>query len=370
MLRTLPDESVQMCVTSPPYWGLRNYGTPPEIWGGDPQCEHSFIAVPPRRKRPVDETGHRTDLRGSKQQTSKGTDYTDKDTNICSLCGAWKGELGLEPTPELYVEHLTMIFREVRRVLKNNGTLWLNLGDSYMGGSEWDPISARLKQDRFTHTKKAAGYKSKDLIGAPWLTAFSLRADGWYLRKDIIWHKPNPMPESVTDRCTSSHEYIFHFAKSKKYYYDAEAIYEKAVYGSDGRKERSADHNKRVPTDKVNGIRKSKKRGEYNGKTNALVGREAFKAFVEHRNKRDVWTVPTEPYSGAHFAVFPEGLITPCILAGSAVGDTVLDPFFVSGTTGVVSRSLGREFIGIEINEEYIKLAERRLSGVSEYLFK
>ena len=297
-LRLLPDNFVDCCITSPPYWGLRDYG--------------------------VD------------------------------------GQLGLEKTPEEYVAKMTDIFREVRRVLKKEGTLWLNLGDSYAGsgkGSNPDgtihPSSLNGKQG--THkgtiegTKKPQiayeiGLKPKDLVGIPWMTAFALRADGWWLRQDIIWHKPNPMPESVTDRCTKSHEYIFLMSKSQKYYYDQEAILEDSIWAEQ-------DHRfKDGPT--------------AGGKT--LSGQYAIDkagAYREDgkRNKRDVWTVNTEPYKEAHFATYPQRLIIDCIKAGCPKGGIVLDPFMGSGTTAVVARKIDRNFIGFELNESYITIAEQRL---------
>jgi len=273
-LKELEPESVQMCVTSPPYWGLRDYG------------------------------------------------HDD--------------QLGLEETPEEYTANMVEVFSEVKRVLKDDGTLWLNLGDSYAStkvGNTETIKNPNVVTKSFTK-KLPPNLKPKDLVGIPFRVAFALQADGWYLRQDIIWHKPNPMPESVTDRCTKSHEYIFLLSKSAKYFYDADAIKEDAI-------------------SKFNG-----------GGNKGRIGKEGWIGHTENldmtRNKRSVWTVTTKPYSEAHFAVFPEKLIEPCIQAGSKVGDIVLDPFFGSGTTGEVSERFGRDYIGIELNEDYKSLQHKR----------
>jgi DNA modification methylase len=241
VIRQIPDESVHCVVTSPPYWGLRNYGTEPQVWPGEqPPCEvHDWGAALPRRSRKS------TDVVDgeSKQATNVGAIHDLPTSEFCRRCNAWRGELGLEPTPELYVKHIVEIFREVRRVLRKDGTLWLNLGDSYAGSNcgsnDYRPEGASLSKSgsKYRGQKPGlpTGLKPKDLVGIPWMVAFALRADGWWLRCDIIWHKPNPMPESVTDRPTKSHEYIFLLTKSDKYFYDAEAIYEPAAY--DGRRD-------------------------------------------------------------------------------------------------------------------------------------
>lgn len=275
---------VQMCVTSPPYYGLRDYG-------------HD-------------------------------------------------GQIGLEDTPEQFIANLVEVFQCVREVLADDGTLWVNMGDSYAGGGggNYSKGTRNNSGQNITNVRNRcdwldnAGLKPKDLIGIPWMLAFALRADGWYLRQEIIWHKPNPMPESVTDRCTKSHEHIFLLSKSAKYFYDHEAIKEEAERGAAG-----SSFNK--------------------GKT-ALhqLNRASDAERIEDgkRNKRSVWTVPTEPYSGAHFAVFPPALIEPCIMAGSRPGDIVLDPFFGSGTTGQVALHLGRQYVGCELNREYETLQKER----------
>lgn len=312
-LKKLDGGIAQTCVTSPPYWGLRDYG--------------------------VD------------------------------------GQLGLEPTPEEYIAKLVEIFAEVKRVLRDDGTLWLVIGDSYAKAGKsglglHTETSTSGKPNPYATVKKVipSGLKPKDLCMIPARVALALQADGWWLRSDIIWHKPNPMPESVADRPTSAHEHIFLAAKSQRYYYDAEAIKEDAVWDVDGegtikRAERQRDGLKSNPTEIKNGIRKVYPNGKHGEK------QQSPKTINGFRNKRNVWTVATRPYSEAHFATYPPDLIEPCILAGSAEGDIVLDPFFGSGTTGEVAIKHRREFIGIELNPEYVQLAEKRLREVEVRMF-
>ena len=286
MLRSLPAESVQCVVTSPPYWGLRSYGTEPQVWGGEPNCEHEWLEEERRCQTGGDQT---TSL---KQISNKGSQIAKVAgiVGTCSRCGAWRGELGLEPTPELFVEHIVEVFREVRRVLRSDGTCWVNLGDSMASGKGtcYNPGggSSSLGQDRKAagahpldrgnkSTLAKSGLKPKDLVGIPWRVAFALQADGWWLRSDIIWHKPNPMPESVTDRPTKAHEYIFLLTKSARYFYDAEAVKEEAVKGSANA-------------------------GARNYRTYAENGR-AYEGQSEQdastgRNKRTVWTIPEPMY--------------------------------------------------------------------------
>jgi DNA modification methylase len=335
--KTLPSGSVQTIVTSPPYWNLRDYGT--ARWdGGDADCDH---------KSPTQTRGN---IPHTKQATNNhgegGATWT-----VCGKCGATRidAQLGLERTPEEYVCHLVELFRELRRVLRDDGTLWLNLGDSYAreGSDNYKAgPGALVPNTRNGITRRMSrppmGLKHKDLCGIPWRVAFALQADGWYLRSDIIWHKPNPMPESVTDRPTKAHEYIFLLSKSSKYYYDADAVRERAT----------SDFGK--------------------GKTDAVQKYSHMKRNIAHsgwlggdgetRNKRSVWTVTTKPFKGAHFATFPKDLIAPCILAGAPVGGVVLDPFTGSGTTGLVSVELGRSFVGMELNPEYHAMAEARIA--------
>ena len=291
VLATLPAGSVQCCITSPPYWGLRDYQT--------------------------------------------------------------DGQLGLEPTPEEYVANIVAVFREVRRVLRDDGTLWLNLGDSYTSGNRADRDPALVssssgltnRSNGLDRARTPVGLKPKDLVGIPWRVAFALQADGWYLRQDIIWHKPNPMPESVTDRCTKAHEYIFLLTKQLKYYYDNEAVKEAGNY-EPATRDKSAEG---YTADYAFGDRFSSGARQY-----GVAGK---------RNKRSVWTVTTKPYKGAHFATFPPDLIEPCVLAGSKPGDTLLDPFNGAGTTGVVAMRHGRRYIGIELNADYLEMSCKRIQG-------
>jgi len=280
----------QTCVTSPPYFGLRDYGH--------------------------------------------------------------EGQIGLEETPEDYIAEMVEVFRCVRDVLEDDGTVWLNIGDSYYN---YRPGKGQRLSEQSIASQKASvvdicpkrnnkleGLKEKDLIGIPWMLAFALRADGWYLRQDIIWHKPNPMPESVQDRCTKAHEYIFLLSKSQKYYFDHESIKEQAKVSSEG-------------------IRfGGSKYGDSDDPKHATKSGNVSKEY-EKANKRSVWTVSTKPYEGAHFAVFPEELIEPCVMAGAPVGGVVLDPFMGSGTTAQVAQNLGRQYLGCELNPEYKKLQWQRL---------
>jgi DNA modification methylase len=304
-LKKIEDNSIDCCVTSPPYLGLRDYGTDEQI--------------------------------------------------------------GLEETPELFIEKLVAVFDEVKRVLKPEGTLWVNMGDSYAAGPRNRTIEQATRnsglngglmsqaQSLKQPNKITGKLKAKDLIGIPWMLAFALRSKGWYLRQDIIWHKPNPMPESVTDRCTKSHEYIFLLSKSQKYYYDNEAIQELANY--DGRKDMVMKGSAKYANDYAPSTT--------NTQSIAINGHQRWKnneAGEMIRNKRSVWTVTTKPFKDAHFATFPEDLIVDCIKAGCPENGIVLDPFMGAGTTALVARKLNRNYIGFELNREYIKIAEKRLS--------
>lgn len=298
----LIDSSIQCVVTSPPYWGLRNYGHP--------------------------------------------------------------HQLGLEPTPEAYVTNMVQVFREVWRVLKDDGTVWLNLGDSYAGSwgdyvapgsskhnfqseSRWRRPGYEVdKHHNKPPTTKIEGLKNKDLVGIPWRVAFALQAEGWYLRQDIIWHKPNPMPESVKDRCTKAHEYLFMFTKSERYFYDADAIKEPQITDINTKSHQTF--------------------GAPGGKAEFVYGQKVSGDKWKpsgFRNKRSVWSVNTIPYPDAHFATFPEKLIEPCVLAGSRAGDMVFDPFVGSGTTVKVAQKFGRMWVGLDCNLSYLQMAQRRLCG-------
>jgi len=291
-----------------------------------------------------------------------------------------EGQLGLEQTPEEYIAAMVEVFRCVWDVLADDGTLWLNIGDSYAaaGGAQVQGTK-QTKGSQFgawngETRKPPPGIKPKDLIGIPWLLAFALRADGWYLRQDIIWHKPNPMPESVRDRCTKAHEYIFLLSKSERYYYNAEAIAQPLAESS---KQRLAQPNlanqrgsDRVPG-KTNGNMKAvgprfggNKYGDDDREESRTKSGNEWNGNNGKANKRSVWTVATRPYKGAHFATFPFALIEPCILAGSRPGDVVLDPFMGSGTTAAVAKQHGRQYIGCELNEEYWPLQEARIHAL------
>ncbi len=346
VLRTMLDESVHCIITSPPYWGLRDYGLPPIIWGGKKDCRHEWADENVIREI---RTGLGMSRLAEKYRGGGRKASQQKLINIhrgkCIHCSGWRGSLGLEPTPELYIEHLVMIFRELRRVLRKDGTLWLNIGDSYWGGkgqssqawstnnTDRDTLQKPYHQIATTgQTRPQDGkhdtIKAKDLVGIPWMLAFALRADGWYVRQDIIWHKPNPMPESVSDRCTKSHEYIFLLTKSGGYYFDQEAIKEPATYPGDDRKGRASEDHKRMPSDSVNGIRprkagKNAMRGQGSNRNgNGAANRDGRDMNVfgigSMRNRRSVWTIATKPYREAHFATFPEELVQPCIAAGTS----------------------------------------------------
>ncbi|MFN7453287.1 MAG: DNA-methyltransferase [Pseudobdellovibrionaceae bacterium] len=288
-MKELADNSVDCIVTSPPYWGLRDYGV--------------------------------------------------------------SGQLGLEETHHKYIENLVLVFREARRVLKDEGTLWLNLGDSYNSGRNGGHSGgkngiSRTKAGPQKSGVNAPGLKPKDMVGIPWRVAFALQSDGWFLRQDIIWHKPNPMPESVRDRCTKAHEYIFLLSKSARYHFDSDAIKEAT-------KEPRGPGNVRPNHDP--GLRDGD-----NANTRGSLHKIGPREF---RNKRSVWSVTTKGFKGAHFATFPPDLIEPCVLAGCPEGGVVLDPFFGAGTTGLVAIKNNRKYIGIELNKEYIEIAKRRIAA-------
>jgi DNA modification methylase len=425
----LASASVQCVVTSPPYWGLRDYGLTPSVWGGDEAHAHEWGEEQMKRqsggtgKTGLSQDG-RPDEQRQRQQAKFIADVSfDVSTGAFCPCGAWRGVLGLEPTPELYVQHLVEIFREVRRVLRADGVAFVNLGDSYAGGGPYHGESNLGKNgtNRGSHTgldrTGITGLKPKDLVGIPWRVAFALQADGWWLRADIIWAKPNPMPESITDRPTKSHEYLFLLTKAARYYYDGEAIKEEGT----GRTAGNVDPIK----------------GTANGDP-FFRTREGFLAVADKpwisRNRRSVWTIATEPYPEAHFATFPEKLVEPCIVAGTSergacpmcgapwarvvehgqaermggnagvtiahaegpmnrggngqwdkdhmpkvrptqtlgwsptcicppaepVACRVLDPFAGSGTTVAVAERLGRVGIGVELKTAYLRLAWAR----------
>ena len=359
ILKTFEEESIDCCVTSPPYYGLRDYGTGKWV-GGDPNCPHRRLS----KYSDTTTTGHaQEELRGNVGDAIYKT--------VCPLCGAVREDeqIGLEETPEDYIYRLVQLFHEVKRVLKKDGTLWVNIGDSYAGGQgRWggqDNISDKQNSNngsisQIGKTKKWEHdiIKPKDLIGIPWMLAFALRADGWYLRQDIIWHKPNPMPESVIDRCTKSHEYVFLLSKSDKYYFDYEAIQEKANI-------QNVSRDIKFGGTKYGG-NDNKGFEIYSG--NPYIPKINDKQYLV-RNKRDVWSIKPSHYKEAHFATFPEELIYPMIIAGCPKGGVVLDPFMGSGTVGVVAKHNYRNYVGCELNPEYVKMAEHRIKYTLVRLF-
>lgn len=435
-LAHLPDNSVQCVVTSPPYYGLRAYGTNPQVWDGDPECEHEWGSeLPCHYPGQVEQSKWKIAEIAGKGQTAGSGQY-------CQRCGAWKGELGLEPTPSLYVQHMVQVFREVRRVLRDDGTLWLNIGDSFYGGkgSNGNSKARRTAKERGYQQSGGTvmidtgpldipqeGLKPKDLIGIPWRVAFALQADGWWLRQDIIWQKLNPLPESVEDRCTKAHEYVFLLTKSQKYFYDHEAVKEPAVTSVEAQRiKNKTRHEKRG-------------KGDQEGIYHARGEAAPFSNPRSTRNRRSVWTIPTKPFRGAHFAVMPPDLVEPCVLAGTSEagccaqcgapykrviekttsfeggsgragrtpdeiegkwGDKrsgknillgpvvssstlgwvptcscgsedrspciVLDPFNGAATTGLVALQHGRRYLGIELNPEYVEISRTRLENRSE----
>jgi DNA modification methylase len=335
----------QTCITSPPYYGLRDYGT--AKWeGGDSDCEHS-ISMPTKWNDPK---------RGTVLRPEVG--HRGGSSSNCHLCGAKRidEQIGLEDTPDDYIKNMVEVFRCVWDVLEDDGTLWVNIGDSYCNSNGFARASPEYQRegrnnmpanDRKLDKLHATGLKTKDLIGIPWMLAFALRADGWYLRQDIVWSKPNPMPESVQDRCTKAHEYIFLLSKSHKYHFDHVAIKE-PMKGEPEARDKNAE-----------GYQADYSKGDRFSKGERVFGADGM------ANKRSVWTVNTKPYSGAHFAVFPTELIEPCILAGAPLGGIVLDPFMGSGTTAQVAQNLGRQYIGCELNPDYGKLQKKRTAQTS-----
>lgn len=448
VLGGLAADSVHCVVTSPPYWGLRDYGVAPTVWGGDPKCRHVWggaIAINATNHTGTARWNHtrngRAELQPARKRVSSLRTSVEQGA-FCRRCGAWRGVFGLEPSVDLYVNHAVEVFRAVRRVLRPDGMLWLNLGDSYAGGKTGNTNgtgTSGLKRDGRSEDSRlrsiaiqgvdmaamnfrkplSDGLKPKDLCGMPWRVAFALQADGWFLRQDIIWHKPNPMPESVTDRCTKAHEYIFLLTKSARYFFDAEAIKEDVTGGTHGGASRPSTLVGRNAVTTKGGKESSGLGLDWNEPT---------------RNKRSVWTVSTSPFPQAHFATFPPKLIEPCILASSSergccakcgapwvrktsakssfgswtdhaddlgkgagggfgrqrkhgyletlkqpvrtigwrptcacragiVPATVLDPFGGAGTTGLVADRLGRGAVLIELGAKYVAMAKRRIAA-------
>jgi len=443
-MRQMPDGCVHMCVLSPPYWGLRDYNVMPQVWGGEAGCEHEWGDETLKKTGPTRDTGggeySGKDLgtRG-KQGYSAAVALEISQGRSCRLCGAWRGNLGAEPTPQLYASHLVEILREVRRILRDDGTLWLNIGDSYVSNSPGQIYNEKLGGKRGHDPRKSGGIpypanaqkgnfglKAKDLVGIPWLVAFALRDDGWYLRRDIIWWKPNCKPESVTDRPTSAHEYLFLFSKEKRYYYDMDAIREpncgKWPQSKMTREKRKAlgmydDAKTRIKATLGNQMAYRSPGGmgsNPKGRNKRSVWRvdstlseflwfadqqgvdmSAFAAAFtgEETDQTNIWPINTKPFAGAHFASYPEALVEPCIRAGTSergccpkcgapwkrmaengwaptctcdagepIPCIVLDPFMGAGTTGVVAKRLERHYIGMDINQEYIRIANDRIA--------
>jgi hypothetical protein len=434
VLARLEPEFAQCVVTSPPFWGLRDYKIPPSVWGGDPEHAHDWTKAPWHFYPGGNQTSSSTlNGGGAVHQKNVGGQLANASMGAFCACGAWRGQLGLEPWPSLYVEHVVEAFRAVRRALKKDGVLWLEIGDSYAGSGKgptgWSGIGdhderqgfsssfhghsreyeagrrdgEHTENDRrrgfrpsansddtrarkserswthygggwrefftgegskrgegreagavFTNTSQATshiGLKPKDLIGIPWMVAFALRADGWYLRQDNIWARPNPMPESVKDRCTRSHSYVFQLSKSRRVYYDWLAIAE--PFATD-------------PRENYPGRAHVLGRGRQNGVAQHPSGPQqdesgGFPPAGVGRNKRSVWTIPTTPFREAHFATFPPELCVDPIKATSRPGDVVLDPFCGAGTVALVAARLGRDSVGIDAKPSYIRMAERRV---------
>jgi len=354
----LKDQSVQCIVTSPPYWGLRDYGLPPTVWGGIKVCEHRWV-----------------------RENVLGDEPTGRA--FCSVCNAWLGALGLEPSPEQYVANIVSVFREIRRVLRDDGTLWLNIGDSYATGAGQGKVAGGGGQgDRWKNKTghwqpnrmKIRGLKPKDLIGIPWRVAFALQADGWWLRSDIVWAKKNPMPESVKDRPTRSHEYLFLLTKKARYFYDADAIREPfqtdPKFDYPGRAKILGRGSQDYPgnqQDKTGGFppKRHLPGNQQDGLGKGFSMPEKWSNFLG-RNKRTVWTIATEPVKHAHFATFPRALVEPCILAGSREGDIVLDPFCGSGTVVRVAEINNRRAVGADL--AYQDIAKERASRIQKKL--
>lgn len=378
---SFPDQSVQCVVTSPPYWGLRDYRT--GRWeGGDPTCTHA-LKTKPRQ----DTTGSGVDkgrfaaTRGTQPGKTAAID-SRQDFSTCATCGATRvdHQIGLEPSPEAYVDRMVEVFREVRRVLRDDGTVWLNVGDSYCNDTKWGGTTGGkhakgLHGDPIGRTKRTTGLKQKDLLGLPWMLAFALRADGWYLRDRIIWAKAHEfcpggvgsvMPESVRDRFVNAHEYIFLLTKSPRYYFDAEAATVPGVIAPG------------VQGAKGSGTREGNRRGgKVNGRPHVFADgladlrtERGYHTYSGQRRLRNVWFLSPQPYKEAHFATFPPSLVDPCIRIGSRPGDWVLDPFCGSGTTLAMAQARGRHAAGIDLNPEYRQLWESTCARVQAYLRK
>ena len=358
VLKNIPDNSINMVITSPPYWGLRCYNTNPQVWDGDENCKHEWNTEIIRKRTNGDVPGKNSLI--AKCRPNDIVNRPDIISNTCIKCGAWKGELGSEPTYKMYINHLIQIFDEVYRVLKDDGTCWVNLGDSYAGsnqGAGTKNLSSKQASNRGTNYMtteahksllKNCGIKAKSLIGIPDRFKIAMIDNGWICRNDIIWHKPNAMPESVKDRFTDDYERLFFFVKNRKYYFEQQ-------------KEPSINASKIITLGE-----KSFSKGQAKGMGVKPSGNGNVKIYEvpKFKNKRSVWSINTKPFKGAHFAVFPEELIETPIKAGCPENGIVMDIFMGSGTTAVVAQKLNRNYIGIELNPEYIKIAENRINNI------
>ena len=366
ILPQLEADSVQCVITSPPYWGLRKYSGEQEMVWGDNHCVHEW------GQKVIVKTHHAGETNPGKEYYTKDSgQWSDNRGSTCLKCNAWRGAFGLEPTPEMYVEHTIEFLRAIRRVLRKDGCVFLNLGDSYasgiitphkdmrdpkdmMGNSGW------TKREQGTANTLAPGLKPKDLCLIPFRVALAAQADGWWVRSVIIWSKPNPMPESVKDRPTESHEYILMLTKSAKYYWDIDAVRDPLAYPERTYNPDTSGHKTKVLSDNDNRTTG----GLHDGRTQY--------SNPAGRNIRTVWTMNTQPFPKQkidgqeldHFATFPEELPRKCILAASKQGDIVLDCFSGAGTTGLVAKQLGRKAILIDTSEDYCRMAQRRIEGV------
>ena len=353
VLKNIPDNSINMVITSPPYWGLRCYNTNPQVWDGDENCKHEWNTEIIRKRTNGDVHGKNSLI--AKCRPNDIVNRPDIISNTCIKCGAWKGELGSEPTYEMYINHLIQIFDEVHRVLKDNGTCWVNLGDSYAGSNQGAGVNtpsgkqATNRGTNYMNSKthksllKNCGIKAKSLIGIPDRFKIAMIDNGWICRNDIIWHKPNAMPESVKDRFTDDYERLFFFTKNRKYYFEQQLEYQSK------------------PQKPVNKNQQNCNNGYTTDRFSA-----GYRDYYSQggRNKRSVWSINTKPFKEAHFAIFPEELIETPIKAGCPENGIVLDIFMGSGTTAIKALELNRNYIGIELNPEYIEIAENRIKNI------
>jgi DNA modification methylase len=373
VLPTLEAESVDLCVTSPPYWGLRDYGSDPSIWGGVFECQHEW------GENIVKKQSGGTD-KADVGNCQDDRIYFENTSNFCIKCGAWRGAFGLEPHPKMFIDHLVEFGRLVRQVLKPSGLFWLNLGDTYYGSNSGKgdgpngksyTSSLSMPEKNVKNTYRTNWLQPKQLLMISSRVACALQDDGWILRSDVIWHKPNHMPESVTDRFTKSYEHFFMFSKEQKYFFNLDTIREKPNSTlPSGNKERKLNHQPEGRNHNGRSIPWSPPSTKHdlavgvNGENRTYVDLLHLMAYNENgKNPGDVWNIPTQPFPGSHFAVFPEALVKRIIKCSSPPDGVVLDPFAGSGTTLRVARQLGRKFLGIELNPEFAQMAEERIRG-------